>query len=133
DLLNQQKLAEFKANSQQNIYDYYHQPSLAKGGTLIPISPDAIEVNASNPSLTDSVELPNAFVDNDEVISRERVFSDDLLSGKLSFAKKAKKLEKMKSSNPRFEQANNLIEMKLDRLFNEQEMLKKPSMAKGGK
>src|SRR5690606_11503250 len=136
-LINDQTMANFRENSQRSIYNYYHQPGMAKGGTLTPISPDAVEVSANNPSLTDSVELPQAFVDNDEVISGERVFSDDLKIGGKSIAKQAKKLERMKSTNPRFKQANQLIDSKLDNLFQKQESMKavknKVRMKNGGK
>lgn len=89
------------------------------GGSLEPISNDAVEVNANNPSETDSVELRDAFVDNNEIIDNQnRVFSDDLKTPSgISIAKQAKKFEKMKSKNPRFEGANNRIEGKLDELF----------------
>jgi hypothetical protein len=100
--------------------------NVQSGGSLNPVSKDAVEVNASNPSLTDSVELDNAFVDNNEIIDKkDRVFSDELLSpsGK-SIAKEAKKLEKMKSKNARFNDSNTRIDQKLDELFNYQESMK---------
>lgn len=106
--------------------------NVVQGGSLEQISPDAVEVNANNPSITDSVELDNAFVDNNEIIDRkDRVFSDELLgpSGR-SIAKEAKKLEKMKSKNARFNDSNTRIDQKLDELFNYQESMKsrKPKM-----
>jgi len=98
------------------------------GGELQPISKDAVEVKANNPSQTDSVELDNAFVDHNEVIDRKnRVFSDEL-----GFAKLAKKLEKQKSNSSRFTASNERIEQQLDQLFQEQEGMKK-GMSKGGK
>src|SRR5690606_14122942 len=49
----------------------------------------------------------------------------------------AKKLERMKSTNPRFKQANQLIDSKLDNLFQKQESMKavknKVRMKNGGK
>src|SRR5690606_27989701 len=46
-----------------------------KGGKLTPISPDVVEVTANNPSQTDSVELSDVFVDNEEIIvNKNRVF-----------------------------------------------------------
>lgn len=118
---------------------------LQKGGELKNISPDAVEVKATDPSKTDSVELNNAFVDDGEVIDRKaRVYSDTLKlpTGK-TVAKHAKQLEKMKSLNSRFEGANQHIDTKLDSLFNYQEAMKKPkgnmafdsqnSLKKGGK
>jgi len=102
------------------------------GGTLNAISDDAVEVNANNPNQTDSVELKDAFVDDNEVIDRQnRVFSDSVFlpNGK-SIAKAAKKLEKQKAEDyeTRFKTSNGLIDRKLDELFNYQE-----SMKKGGK
>lgn len=111
------------------------QMSYAKGGTLSPVSQDAVEVKATNPGQTDSVEIPQAFVDHNEIIDKEdRVFSDEItaLSGR-TVAKEAKRLEKMKSKNKRFADANSLLDSKLDELFNYQEATKKPSMKKGGK
>lgn len=117
----------------QNMAGYAHGGVLKKklglvnGGDLEAISPDAVEVKADNPSLTDSVELEEAFVDNREVIdNKNRVFSDDLTapSGK-SIAQEAKKLEKMKSPYTRFGPFNDMIDTKLDNLFTQQEDMKK--------
>lgn len=99
-----------------------------RGGGLVPVSGEAVEVQANDPSLTDSVELESAFVDNNEIIdNKNRVFSDDLLlpSGK-SIAKQAKTLEKMKSESSRFGDSNSLIDSKLDKLFAHQEAMKAP-------
>lgn len=99
---------------------------VVSGGTLNQISPDAVEVNATNPGLTDSVELDNAFVDNNEVIdNQDRVFSDVLTTpnGK-SIASSAKRLEKMKSQSSRFSDSNTFIDNKLNDLFNYQESIK---------
>lgn len=96
------------------------------GGSLNPISPDAVEVNATNPGLVDSVELNDAFVDNNEIIdNKDRVFSDILTtpSGR-SIAKEAKGLERMKSTNSRFSNSNSRIDSKLNELFSYQESLK---------
>lgn len=97
-----------------------------QGGSLNPISKDAVEVNANNPSQTDSVELQDAFVDNNEVIDKKnRVFSDEILgSSGRSIAKEAKRLEKMKSTSSRFKDSNDRIESQLDNLFNQQEQMK---------
>ncbi len=92
------------------------------GGELDPISPDAVQVRANNPGATDSVELEQAFVDNNEIIdNKDRVFSDDLKlpTGK-SIAQQAKILEKMKGSD-RFSDSNDRIEGKLNDLFNYQQ------------
>lgn len=70
----------------------------AKGGKLNSISSSTVEVDANNPSMTDSVELPNAFVDHNETISMAQggkyVFSDDLKDPRtgLSFAKMDKRI-----------------------------------------
>jgi len=100
--------------------------NLVGGGDLNPVSEDAVEVVANNPNATDSVELDSAFVDNNEIIDKEnRVFSDDLtLPSGRSIAKEAKRLEKMKSDNPRFLESNERIGQKLDSLFDYQEGLK---------
>lgn len=107
--------------------------NVVQGGSLNPVSKDAVEVNANNPQATDSVELENAFVDNNEIIDKkDRVFSDSVFlpSGK-SVAKEAKRLEKMKSNSSRFKAADKHIEQKLDNLFTYQESTK-PKLNKGG-
>lgn len=99
------------------------------GGYLKPISEDAVQVVGNNPSITDGVELENAFVDNNEVIDREnRVFSDVIVgpTGR-SVASEAKRLEKMKSSSSRFKMSNERIDAKVDDLFNFQEQIKRMS------
>lgn len=96
-----------------------------QGGTLEPVSEDAVQVKANNPNQTDSVELDQAFVDHNEVIDRKkRVFSDNIYDDDFTMAIKAKRLEKMKSPGKRFEDANNHIESKLDALFVRQEQKK---------
>lgn len=107
---------------------------VVNGGSLNQISPDAVEVNADNPELTDSVELQDAFVDNNEIIdNKDRVFSDVLTTptGK-SVAREAKRLEKMKSTNSRFGPFNDMIETKLDNLFVYQEDMKKVMEMRAG-
>lgn len=95
------------------------------GGDLQPVSNDAVEVKADNPSSQDSVELQDAFVDDGEIIDRKnRVFSEVL-----GYAKQAKKLERQKSKNVRFSDANERIEQKLDALFQHQEQAKKQGIA----
>lgn len=101
--------------------------NVVKGGSLTPVSDDAVQVVANDPSQTDSVELRDAFVDHDEIIDNQnRVFSDELKtpSGR-SIAKEAKKLEKMKGGGRRFQGVNDHIENKLDQLFEYQEDMKK--------
>ncbi len=100
-----------------------------KGGNLKAISDDAVEVDADDESATDSVELRDAYVDNNEVIdSQKRVYSDSILhpSGK-TVAKEAKRLNKMKAEDRdlRFKDANEHIDRKLDNLFEFQEMKKR--------
>lgn len=107
----------------------------ALGGQLEAISEDAVQVKANNPSQVDSVELPQAFVDHNEVIDKDlRVFSDSIKapSGR-SIAKEAARLEKMKTDKTGFDGYNDMIDAKLDRLFTYQETSKKPAMKKGGK
>lgn len=109
------------------------------GGSLEAISDDAVVVNADNPNETDSVELNNAYVDDNEVIDKEnRVFSDSVFlpNGK-SIAKEAKRLEKMKAEDYefRFKKSNEHIEGKLNKLFEYQEAMKnesKTAFSKGG-
>ncbi len=103
------------------------------GGSLSALSDDAVEVKATNPSETDSVELDQAFVDHNEVIDKKnRVFSDEVLmpDGK-SVSKHAKRLERMKSDNKRFTDANSHIESKVDKLFDYQEAVKPKGIKKG--
>lgn len=128
---------QMKRGGKGRVFD---SQNMARGGHLVPISPDASQVVANNPGETDSVELPQAFVDHNEVISKNRVFSDSLKMGGMTIAKQAAKLEKMKSDNPRFMESNIRVDERLDNLFNEQEMMKtkmnmggkKPYYAKGG-
>lgn len=97
-----------------------------KGGSLNPISDDAVEVQANDPELTDSVETKDAFLDHNEIVDKkDRVFSDVIKtpSGK-SVAKTAKKLEKQKNDGVRFKGSNGLIDKKLDELFHYQESTK---------
>jgi hypothetical protein len=111
--------------------------NVVKGGTLNSVSDEAVEVKANNPQQTDSVELDQAYVDHGEIIDKDnRVYSDSVFLDGKSIAKHAKKLEKMKSTNPRFKDANSLIDSKLDELYNYQESTKqndvKESFKKGG-
>jgi len=78
------------------VFDKQH---LAQGGQLDSIGGDSVEVRANNPAATDSVELPEAFVDNDEIISKledgtKYVFPDDTINPLTGnkFSKDAKKL-----------------------------------------
>lgn len=101
-----------------------------KGGQLKKISPDAVEVQANDPSETDGVDIGKAYVDNGEVIdNKQRVFSDDR-----GYAKIAKKLEKQKakSGSARFAAADARIESKLDDLFAHQEATNPENNTAGG-
>lgn len=94
------------------------------GGLLERISKDAVEVVAKEPGKTDSVELPGAFVDHNEIIDdQNRVFSDahKTQDGKRTIAKEAKRLEKMKLNKGG--DYDKFIDRKLDNLFNYQEQL----------
>lgn len=97
------------------------------GGGLVPVSNDAVQVQANNPQATDSVELQDAFVDHNEIIdNKDRVFSDEVIAPSgTSVAKEAAKLEKMKSDSRRFGDSNNRIETKLNDLFKYQEDTKR--------
>lgn len=72
--------------------------SRVKGGSLNPISSNSYEVQGNNPSVTDGVELPNAFVDHGETISGDYVFSTERMNPFTgnTFAKDAKKIAKAK-------------------------------------
>lgn len=73
----------------------------ADGGYLEALGADSVQIKAHNPGMTDSVELPQAFVDHNEVISRlsdgtKYVFPDDKvnpLTGN-KYSKDAKALAK---------------------------------------
>lgn len=108
--------------------------SNAKGGSLKRISPDAVEVDANDPSQTDSVDVGDALVDNKEIIDNTgRVFSEDRKSPSgRSYAREAKKLEKMKSKSSRFNMANGMIDAKLNKLFEHQEATNTDKLSKGG-
>lgn len=58
-------------------------PTMVDGGDLVPVSEDATMVQADNPEMTDSVETPNAYLDDQEMVidmpdGRKYVFSQDL-------------------------------------------------------
>jgi hypothetical protein len=67
------------------------------GGDLEAISNDSIQVDADNPSLTDSVETDKAFLDHNEVVTGSRVYSDSLINPNTgnSFAKDESRLQKI--------------------------------------
>lgn len=110
----------------------------SKGGKLTPISDKAVEVKGDNPGKTDGVEIPEAFLDNAEVVDTEdRVYSDSVFlpSGK-SVAKRNKEIEKMRTehSDTRFGEGSayyNHLNKKNDELFEFQETVKKSSKKKG--
>jgi hypothetical protein len=107
-----------------------------KGGGLVPISEDAVEVKGNNPNVTDGVELESAHVDHGEVISSLPDLGKFVFSKELGYAKKAKALEKMKDDRPRFKAVNQKVDQELLALANEQESMKtgknKTSLAEGG-
>lgn len=129
-LASQEKLKEpmKMGGKRKRIFD---SQNLVKGGKLKKLSSTAVQVDANEPNETDSVELPEAFVDHNEVISKNRVFSDSikLPGSSMTIAKQAAKLEKMKSSNPRFADSNARIDEQLEELFESQE---KSKMSSGG-
>lgn len=102
------------------------------GGYLQAISQDAVEVQGNDPGATDDVQIGDAFVDHNEVITATpegdglRIFSDTLKypGTKKTFSKLAKGLEKQKTAQEdRFPEQNNLVEKKLNALFNVQQMM----------
>ena len=80
-------------------------PNMVEGGDLVPVSQDATMVQADNPEMTDSVETPNAYLDDKEMVidmpdGRKYVFSEDLKepqTGK-SFAELAMELIRMRDA-----------------------------------
>ena len=102
------------------------------GGKLQPISNDAVAVKGSQPGITDNVSIDGGqtFVDHGEVLKSRPdgvdIFSDTLKppGSKKTFAQLAKSLEKQKKpENPMFEEANARTEMKLDELFEMQQIM----------
>jgi hypothetical protein len=86
--------------------------SIVRGGELTPIGDGAVKVKADAPSKTDSVELEKAFVDHNEVIKDNKVFSDKVKLGDgKSVAKSAEDAIKSKTNVPQ----------KLDSLFRRQQ------------
>jgi hypothetical protein len=103
-----------------------YQQGGVMGGQLNPLSSTATEVQGAQPGMTDDVAIDggNAFVDHGEVLRDKamgtEVFSDTLKppGSKKTFAQLAKRLEKQKDeSDPKFEAANDRLDIKLDDLF----------------
>lgn len=110
-------------------YNDYQMGGAVPGGSLQPISNNAVAVHGNNPSVVDGVDIGNAMVDHGEVIKNvpgeagQRVFSDTLKppGSKTTFAQEAKKLEKQK--HPDKPDQNSRIEQKLDELFQIQQVM----------
>lgn len=113
-------------------------PNMVDGGNLVPVSEDATMVQADNPQATDSVETPNAFLDDQEVVvdmpdGRKYVFSQDLKEPETgrSFAELAMELIQMRDAgNIPMEQFNTYIVSLAD--ANDQMREGTPQMAEGG-
>jgi hypothetical protein len=113
-------------------------PNMVDGGNLVPVSEDATMVQADNPQATDSVETPNAFLDDQEVVvdmpdGRKYVFSQDLKEPETgrSFAELAMELIQMRDAgNIPEEQFNTYIVSLAD--ANDQMREGTPQMAEGG-
>lgn len=108
----------------------FQQGGLQAGnGNLLPVSDEAFEVKGDNPNATDDVEVEGAYVDHNEIIKPDadglKIFSDTLKppGSKLAFSKIAKKLEQQKSIDKKNSKQDELIEHKLEKLFNLQQML----------
>jgi hypothetical protein len=105
----------------------------AMGGDLNSLSSQSVEVDADNPYMTDSVELPEANVDHGEVITGDNVFSDKIVnpqSGRTFAAdekmtqKNLGKFEKMKSASGDTEfQDDKYLKMNSKATFAKQEKL----------
>lgn len=122
------KRRELQSIQDANLLNNADQPTLMRkggrlskklqvegGGSLDQITPEAAKVNA--PGGTDKLDTKNAKLDDKEIVDKQdRVFSDDR-----GYAKIAERLYKQKSKTPRFGQANERIEGKLDELFAHQE------------
>jgi len=102
--------------AQQNTNPY----GFALGGMLTQTGPNTQEVIGNNPSQTDGVELPNAFVDHGETISQtadgKYVFSDKLMNPltRNTFADDDKKLaqsDKKAASKPYDKEAQNTLKI----------------------
>lgn len=101
------------------------------GGMLNPMASDGMEVQGDNPGMTDDVSLDGqAFVDDGEMLwdtqDSLKVFSDTLKppGSKKTFAELAKSLFKQKKEDdPRFQQATERINQKLEELFGIQQIL----------
>lgn len=78
-------------------YNNSNPYGFAMGGSLNALSSNAVEVNADNPGMTDSVEVGEIALDDNEVVVDDKVFSDSLVdpNGK-RFSQKAKKIQKSK-------------------------------------
>jgi hypothetical protein len=99
-------------------------------GDLKQISDNAFEVQGDNPGLVDDVALGGSFVDDGEMVKPDaeglRIFSDYLKvpGSKKTFSSQAKSLEKQKTKDEsRFPEQNKLVEVKLNDLFNLQQMV----------
>lgn len=80
-------------------YNNSNPYGFAMGGSLNALSSNAVEVDADNPEMSDSVEIGNIALDDDEVVVDDKVFSNSLYGadGKM-FSKKAKKIQKAKGN-----------------------------------
>ena len=114
--------------------------SMVDGGKMVAIADDAQQVKANNPQATDSVETPQAFLDNNEMVIEmpeggKFVFSDFLKDSDTgeSFAAIAKDLV---NKRERGSLSQEEYDMYITQLANDNEKAKnmnKKKMMKGGK
>jgi hypothetical protein len=78
--------------------EFGFDPGFAMGGDLNKLSENAVQVEADNPNMTDSVETDSIKLDHNEVVTGSRVFSDSLMNPHTgqSFAKDEEKNQKAK-------------------------------------
>ena len=123
DVQNKKNLTQYPANKQG-------MKLFLNGGNLNKLNSSTMEVNANNPSMQDSVQIPqlNAAVDDGETIDLKngRVYSDKL--GVADVHKKiAKKIAKIENAGRKDKASMNALErlkMQEDSLFAQQEAFK---------
>lgn len=127
ELQEEQALNSVKARSLQLNEPYGEGKMMYNlGGEVTPLSNDSVEVTASDPSKTDSVDMGNFMVDDNEVIKKGvdglSIYSDDLLipGTDKSFAEAAKELEKQKTLNNK---TNEGIDSEMKNLFDRQQSI----------
>jgi hypothetical protein len=101
------------------------------GGEMKPLSNSAVEVQANNPQMTDSVDAGPVMLDDKEVVVNKKVFSNTLINPQsgMTFAEQEKETQKQQGRFEKYKVATGDTEMKdgkfhkmnTERLFNTQE------------